>query len=466
MPQASPRFGTTFTRSAATSGSPETTATTHELARVLRLRDVILIVVGTVIGSGIFLVPGGVLRDSGGDVGLALLVWIVGGALSLLGALTYAELGAMNPRAGGLYVYLRDAFGPLPAFLYGWALFFVIGSGSIATLSAAFARYIQQFVVLSAPGAKLVSLATILVVTLVNVWGTRRGAVVQNWSTAIKVGALLLLSALLLTTGNGLAAAPVRVLATPLSSQLLRGMAVAMVAVLWAYEGWHYVTFSAGEIVEPQRIFARGIIAGTAAIIVIYLLANLGYLAALGPAGVAQSNRVAADAVTTLFGGTWGRLVAIPILVSIFGAANGIALTAPRVFYAMARDGLFFRKLAEVHPRFGTPAVAILAGSAWTMVLAGSGTFEQLLTYVVFTGWAFYALAAATIFVYRRRLPHAARPFRVPGYPLTPALFIVAASGIVVSTLVSRPTQALLGIGIILLGMPAYWWWRRSNRAA
>jgi len=435
MPPISPRFSTTFTGSAATSPSPETTAPTRELARVLRLPDVILIVVGTVIGSGIFLVPGGVLRDSGGDVGLALLVWIVGGVLSLLGALTYAELGAMNPRAGGLYVYLRDAFGPLPAFLYGWALFFVIGSGSIATLSAAFARYIQQFVVLSALSAKLVSLAVILVVAGVNVRGTRHGAVVQNWSTAIKVGALLLLSALLLATGSGLAGTQVRVLTTPLTTELLRGIAVAMVAVLWAYEGWQYVTFSAGEIVEPQRVFVRGIVAGTLAIVAIYLLANLGYLAA------------------------------IPILVSIFGAANGIALTAPRVFYAMARDGLFFRKLAEVHPRFGTPAVAILAGSAWTMVLAGSGTFEQLLTYVVFTGWAFYGLAAASIFVYRR-LPQAARPFRVPGYPVTPLLFIAASGGIVVSTLVSRPTQALLGIGIILLGMPAYWWWRRSNRAA
>ncbi len=237
-----------------TAATPGSTAPTRELARVLRLPDVILIVVGTVIGSGIFLVPGGVLRDSGGDVGLALLVWIVGGVLSLLGALTYAELGAMNPRAGGLYVYLRDAFGPLPAFLYGWALFFVIGSGSIATLSAAFARYLQQFVVLSALSAKLVSLAVILVVGGVNVRGTRQGAVVQNWSTAIKVGALLLLSALLLATGSGLASTQVRVLTTPLTTELLRGIAVAMVAVLWAYEGWQYVTFSAGEIVEPQRV--------------------------------------------------------------------------------------------------------------------------------------------------------------------------------------------------------------------
>jgi len=463
MPPISPRFSTTFTGSAATSPSPETTATTRELARVLRLPDVILIVVGTVIGSGIFLVPGGVLRDSGGDVGVALLVWIVGGVLSLLGALTYAELGAMNPQAGGLYVYLRDAFGPLPAFLYGWALFFVIGSGSIATLAAAFPRYVQQFVVLDALGTKLVSLATIVVVTAVNVRGTRHGAVVQNWSTGIKVAALLLLSALLLLEGKGLTGPNVRVLATPPSAELLSGAAVAIVAVLWAYEGWQYVTFSAGEIVEPQRIFARGIVVGTIAIVAIYLFANLAYLAALGPDRVTQSNRVAADAATTLFGETWGRLVAIPILVSIFGAANGIALTAPRVFYAMARDGLFFRRLAEVHPRFGTPAVAILAGGAWTMVLAGSGTFEQLLTYVVFTGWAFYALAAASIFVYRRRLPHAARPFRVPGYPLTPLFFIAASAGIVVSTLVSRPTQALLGLGIIFLGMPAYWWWRRST---
>lgn len=428
---------------------------TRDLARILRLPDVILIVVGTVIGSGIFLVPGSVLRDAGGDVGLALLVWVVGGVLSLLGALTYAELGSMNPRAGGLYVYLRDAFGPLPAFLYGWALFFVIGSGSIATLAAAFARYVQQFVVLDTLGTKLVSLATIVVVTAVNVRGTRHGAVVQNWSTGIKVGALLLLSALLLLQGSALPGATVRVPATP-------GLAVAMVAVLWAYEGWHYVTFSAGEIVEPQRVFARGIVVGTAAIVAIYLLANLGYLAALGPAGVVQSNRVAADAVTMLFGETWGRLVAIPILVSIFGAANGIALTAPRVFYAMARDRLFFSKLAEVHPRFGTPAVAIIAGSAWTLVLAASGSFEQLLTYVVFTGWAFYALAAASIFVYRRRRPDALRPFRVPGYPLTPLIFIAAAGGIVVSTLVSRPGQALLGLGIIFLGLPAYWWWRRS----
>ena len=437
------------------------TPPTRDLARVLRFPDLIFIVIGTVIGSGIFLVPGGVLRESGGDVGIALLVWLVGGILSLLGALTYGELGAMDPQAGGLYVYLRDSFGRLPAFLYGWALFFVIGSGSVATLAAAFARYVQQFVPLGPWSAKLVAVGMIAVVAAVNVRGTRRGADVQNWSTAIKTVALLLLSALLLLGGRRLGDPDIAVFTTPVTGELLAGAGVALVAVLWAYEGWHYVTFSAGETVNPQRDFARGIVSGTAIVIVVYLLANLAYIAALGPAGVMQSTRVAADAVNTLFGNPWGQLVTIPILISIFGAANGIALTEPRVFYAMARDGVFFQTLARVHPRFGTPALAIIASAAWSAVLALTGTFEQLLTYVVFAGWAFYALAAASIFVYRRRRPDAPRPFRTPGYPVTPVVFIVVSAAIVLNTLVAQPAQALLGLGIILLGTPAYLWWNR-----
>jgi APA family basic amino acid/polyamine antiporter len=390
-------------------------------------------------------------------------VWLIGGVLSLLGALTYGELGALKPEAGGLYVYLRDTFGRLPAFLYGWALFFVIGSGSVATLGAAFARYVQEFIPLGTGAAKLVAIAMIALVAWVNVRGTRRGADVQNWSTGVKVGALLLVSVLILMAGSGFRGAEVRVFDTPLSGQILSGAGVAVVAVLWAYEGWHYVTFSAGETIDPQRNFARGIVVGTIAVVVVYLLANIGYVAALGPAGVAQSTRVAADAVSSLFGEGWGRLVTIPILVSIFGAANGIALTEPRVFYAMARDGLFFQKLAEVHPRFGTPAFAILASAAWSMVLAASGTFEQLLTYVVFAGWAFYALAAASVFVYRRKHPDLPRPFRVPGYPVTPIVFIAVSTVIVLNTLISQPVQALLGLGIILIGTPAYLWWSRSG---
>ena len=436
-----------------------------DLARVLRLSDLLLIVVGTVIGSGIFLVPGNVLNSARGDVGVALLIWALGGVLSLLGALSFGELGAMEPEAGGIYVYLRQAYGPLVAFLYGWAMFFVIGSGSIATLAVAFGtRYLPQLVNLGPVAGKAVAVVVIAAVAAVNVRGTRQGATVQNWSTAIKVGALLLMSVALLARGHGWGG-EVRFLDTPLNGTLLAGAGVGMIGVLWAYEGWQYVTFSAGEAVNPQRTFPRGIVLGTLLVVGIYLLANVSYVAALGAEGVGTSKRVAADALGRLFGTGWGSVITIPILISILGAANGLTLTTPRVFYAMARDGLFFGKLAEVHPRFGTPAVAVIAGSAWAMVLAVSGTFEQLYTYVVLSSWIFFVLGAAALFLYRRRRPDAPRPFRTPGYPVTPALFILAAVAVVVNTLAAKPTQGAIELAILATGVPAYFIWRRRSAA-
>jgi basic amino acid/polyamine antiporter, APA family len=233
-----------------------------------------------------------------------------------------------------------------------------------------------------------------------------------------------------------------------------------MIAVLWAYEGWQYVTFSAGEAIDPQRNFPRGIVAGTAMVIGLYMLANVGYVAALGAGGVMQSNRVAAEAMATHFGNAAGKAIAAVILVSIFSAANGLTLTAPRMYYAMARDGVFFQRLAEVSPRFGTPAVAIVAGSVWAMLLAVTGTFEQLLTYVVFISWVFFALAAMAIFAYRRREPNAPRPFRTPGYPVTPVLFILSALAIVLNTLITQPQRGLIGLGGVALGIPIYFFWR------
>lgn len=438
---------------------------TSTLQRTLGLRDLILIVVGTVIGSGIFIVPGAVLRQTGGEIGPALLVWLIAGILSLLGALTYGELGAADPEAGGLYIYLRDAFGPLPAFLYGWTLFFVISSGSVATLAVAFTAYLDELVPLGAAAARIVAILMIAAVAAINVRGTREGASVQNWTTAFKVGAILLMSVLLLAFGTGFAGSRDSLWPQTLSLPLLSGVGLAMIGVLWAYEGWQYVTFSAGETIDPQRTFPRGIIIGTVVLIAIYLLANIAYIAALGPAAAAQSDSIAADAVSALMGPTAGKLIAVAILVSMFSAANGITLTAPRVYFAMANDGIFFRKLAEVHPRFGTPAFAIVASSAWAMLLAATGTFEQLLTYVVFAGWIFYALGAMSIFVYRRRRPDAPRPFRVPGYPWTPLLFVAAAAAIVLNTLFAQPERALLGIGVVLLGTPAFYLWRRRRRA-
>ena len=380
--------------------------------------------------------------------------------LSLLGALSFGELGAMEPEAGGIYVYLREAYGPLVAFLYGWAMFFVIGSGSIATLAVAFGtRYLPQLVNLGPVAGKAVAVVVIAAVAAVNVRGTRQGATVQNWSTAIKVGALLLMSVALLARGHGWGG-EVRLLDTPLNGTLLAGAGVGMIGVLWAYEGWQYVTFSAGEAMNPQRTFPRGIVLGTLLVVGIYLLANVSYVAALGAEGVGTSKRVAADALGRLFGTGWGSVITIPILISILGAANGLTLTTPRVFYAMARDGLFFGKLAEVHPRFGTPAVAVIAGSAWAMVLAVSGTFEQLYTYVVLSSWIFFVLGAAALFLYRRRRPDAPRPFRTPGYPVTPALFTV-----VVNTLAAKPTQGAIELAILATGVPAYFIWRRRSAA-
>jgi APA family basic amino acid/polyamine antiporter len=434
------------------------------LARILSLRDLTLIVIGTVIGSGIFLVPGSVLRQVDGHIGPMLLVWVVGGVLSVLGALTYAELGAMDPTAGGLYVYLRRAFGPLTAFLYGWTFFLVIGSGSAATLAVASTSYLQEFVAVGIVGQKLCAILLLAIVAAINVASTRGSANVQNWSTGIKVGALLVMSVVLLAAGRGFGDSADTVWPRTIAPSFLSSMGLSMIGVLWAYEGWQYVTFSAGEAIDPQRTFPRAIVAGTLALIGIYVFANVGYLAALGPRGVAASDRVAAEAVQAIVGPSAAKLVAAAILVSIFSATNGLTITSPRVYYAMAKDDLFFRKLADVHPRFGTPALAVIAGTVWAMVLAATGTFEQLLTYVVFVGWIFYALGAACVFVLRRREPTKARPFRVPGYPWTPLAFILAAVALVANTIATQPARAAIGIGVVLLGVPVYAAWRSLGR--
>jgi len=435
-------------------------STTTGLRRTLSLRDLIFIGVGTVIGSGIFLTPGAVVRSAGSG-GVALLAWILGGVLSLLGALTFAELGASNPDSGGLYAYIRDAFGPLPAFLYGWTMFLVIGSGSLATLAAAFPRYVDVFVTLTPAAAAAVSIGMIAVVTLINVRSTRQSADVQAAATSLKAGVIVLLSLLLLVlSGPGTHAAvwwPGRFSLATVSAGV-----TGMIGVLWAYEGWQYVTFSAGETVDPQRAFARGIVIGTAALIGIYVFANIGYFAALGIDGVAASNRVASDAAGVVLGSAAARVVALVILVSIFSAANGMMLTLPRLFFAMARDGVFFRRLGAVHPRFGTPAAAIAGTSLWSAVLVLSGSFEQLFTYVVFMSWLWFALAALAIFVFRRRAGPPS-PFRTPGYPATPILFVLAALLIVVNTIAARPVQSLVGLVLAVAGVPAYFTWRTNG---
>ena len=434
------------------------------LARTLGTRDLTLLVVGNVIGSGIFLVPSSVLAQSGESVPIATAVWLVGGILSLLGALSYGELGAMEStgNGGGLYAFIRDGFGPFPAFLYGWTLFFVIGAGTIATLAVAAANYMTQFVPMSGMQKSVVACALILLMMVINVRGTRESATVQNVATGIKVLAILAMSAALFVLGKGSSLPVVAHTVTPASAS---GVGLSIISVLWAYEGWQYVTFVSAEAKDPQKSLPRAIAYGTLLLIAIYLIANFAYLAALGPARVAASERVAGEAIATVMGPAAGWLIAAAIIVSMYSAAHATVITVPRVYFAMARDGLFFQRLTEVHPKFGTPAIAIITSCTWALVLALTGTFEQLLTYVVFIGWIFYAMGAAAVIALRIKRPDAVRPFRVPGYPVTPLLFVLAAVVIVGNTVWSQPKQALIGIAVVMAGAPAYMIWQRRLKA-
>lgn len=438
-----------------------------ELIRTLRLRDLVFLIIGSVIGSGIFLVPGTILRQVNHSVGVSSLVWIAGGTLSLLGALSYAELAAMRPKAGGLYVYIREGFGPLPAFLYGWSMFLAIASGTIASLAVAFSTYLGAVVPLTPLAGKAVAVAVVVVITIVNVWGTRHSSDLQNWTSFAKVGLIFVICAILLFLGRGYSGILPALWTEPLSGSLLSRFGLAMIAVLWAYEGWQFVTYCAGETIEPQKNFPRALGSSVLFLAAVYLLANLGYLAALGPVRAAQSDTIAATSISAVLGTSAAKLVALTILVSVFSAINSVVLTAPRVFYAMAADGLFFRRLAEVHPRFRTPASAILVLGAWSAVLSCMGAFQELVNYTMFVAWIFYGLGAASVFAYRKKFPDLPRPYFVPGYPWTPLLFVVAAAALVVNVVFSTPKNAAVGLTIVALGLPAYYVWRtrRTSRA-
>src|SRR5579872_6384591 len=439
------------------------------LSRTLRPRDLLLLFIGSVIGSGIFLTPGLILRQLNGSVGAALSVWVVGGVLSLLGALTYAELSASHPEAGGLYVFIRDGFGRIPAFLYGWSLFLVIASGTIAALSHAFTRYLAEIIPIPTAALTPIAVLMIAIVTAVNVWGTRKSSDLQNWTTLIKALAVVVLSAVLLALGHHAHELPVALPATQHGSALFSAFGLAMIAVLWAYEGWQFGTYSAGEVIDPQKSFPRAFLIGSLLLVALYLVANVAYLIALGPAAATASDAIAATAASSVLGPWAGKFIALTILISVFSSTNSVILTAPRVFYAMANDNLFFKKLAEVHPRFQTPAAAIVALGVWSAVLACAGKFADLIGGVIFIGWIFYGLGAAAIFPLRRAGKDMAIPYRVPGYPWTPLLFVLAATAIVANAIIlafydpASFQHIVVAIILFLLGLPAYAFWRRHS---
>ena len=432
------------------------------LPRALGFYASTAIVVGTIIGSGIFLVPHNVALHVG-SVRALFLVWVVGGILSLAGALSMAELGTAMPEAGGVYVYLRQAYGKPFAFLFGWASLLVINSGTIATLAAAFGIYSSSFLPLTPLQQKLAGAAVITIFTVVNVLGVRKGAAAQLIFTVAKLSGLAIIMGFAFFSRHVTPVAAAGVLPTPHTTVASWG--VALIGVLWAYEGWHLLSFNAGEVKNPSRVLPRSYLLGTSLVIVVYLLANLAYLRVLPLPALAEYPRVATKAMEVLAGPGGASFVAALILCSIVGSLNGNILGGPRVYFAMARDGVFFPSVGRVHPRFQTPALAIWIQGTWSIVLVASGTFEQLYTYVISTGWIFYGAAVFAVIILRRRMPELARPYRVWGYPVLPIVFSLAAFAIVINVLMTKPHESLIGFGIVLAGIPIYLVWKLLTKA-
>jgi APA family basic amino acid/polyamine antiporter len=432
--------------------------TRASLQRELNVLDGIAIVAGTIIGSAIFIIPSSIAAKLPSPT-VVITAWIAGGILSLFGALSLGELGSAYPGAGGIYIYLREAFGSLPAFLYGWGLLSMIHSGSIAALSVGFSIYAARIFILGSMGQKLVSVSCIALLTIINCFGVRPGKLVQNILAIIKVGALLLMVAALLVTGRHTIVP--RAPKTGFTFGLVQ-FGTALTAILWAYEGWHVVSFTAGEMKRPKRDLPLALFYGTLLITAIYLLANVSYYFVLSPSEIRDSSAVAASALSKVYGAPSVQFLSVLILISVLGAMNGMVLTGPRVYYAMAKDGLFFGRFTKTG-KYGTPLFALLTQGLWAMILAWSGTYEQLFTYVIFMAWLFYGMTVAGVVILRRKDPNRERPFKVPLYPLIPIVFCIAAAAIAMDMIFAAPGRAAIGITLILTGVPIYVVFQRLN---
>jgi APA family basic amino acid/polyamine antiporter len=427
------------------------------------------IVVGTMIGSGIFLVPHQMILHVGAP-GVVFLAWVFGGMLSLFGALTYAELSSAMPEAGGEYVYLREAYGPLWGFLYGWTQLAVAKSGSIASIATGFFLYLAGFLpALERPVwtassgfairyGQLGAIALIVGLATVNYLGVRFGGGVQVAVTAAKLGLIAAIIAIGLGAGGGDAA---NLAGRTAATGGMSGFFAAVVAALWAYDGWNNVSMVSSEVRNPKRNLPLALIAGVAAVMGIYLLVNLAYFYVLSPAEAAANNRVAAEMMRRVFGGWGAAAVSVAAMISIFAALNGSILAGARVPYAMGRDGLFFRAVGRVHPAYRTPGVSIVLMNAWASLLVLSGSFELLYTCVIFASLILYGMTGAAVIVLRRKRPEMARPYSVVGYPWVPVLFVLGCAATITSTLRQSPWESVGGLALIALGLPLYFHWRR-----
>jgi APA family basic amino acid/polyamine antiporter len=426
--------------------------------RSLKLPQATALVVGTILGASVF-VQASEVTEHVPRIWAVLLAWSVSGVLTLFGALACAELASAFPRTGGVYVFLKETYSPVAGFLWGWAMFWVMHSGIIAAMATVFGRYAGFFVPLSDRGIRAVAVSAILGISALNYVGVKRGSAVQTAFTITKVAAVALIVVVGFAVGSRLpdhfqqGAA----LASPVGPS---GFLLALVAGLFAFGGWHVVTYTAEETVQPERTIPRALALGIVVVTVCYVALNAVYFYVLPLEQVEKSTRVAADAATTLLGAPGGAAISALVMFSVFGAMTGSMLAAPRVYFAMARDGLLFRWMGDIHPRFRTPHRAIVLQAIWSSALVWSGTYRQLFTRVIFTEWIFFALMAGGIFLLRRRAGYAPA-YRVWGYPWVPAVFVAASTAIVVNRLVSEPVDSAAGLALVGLGVPAYSLWAR-----
>jgi APA family basic amino acid/polyamine antiporter len=458
-----------------TAPTPTAPAAERQLVRAIGLGGATLLVIGNVIGSGIFLTTGIMVQELPSTT-LVLAAWAAGGLLAMAGGLTYAEMGSMYPRSGGLYVFLSEAYGPACGFLFGWACLLVILTGSVATVAVGFAEYFSYFfpslgtanVLFTLPmpwgmwsisAGQLVAAGSIAVITAINYVGVRQGSLTNTILTVAKVGALVAIPLLAIAF---LRVDPVFTPAVPASAlRPLASFGVIMIAVMWTYEGWYYVAFSAGEIKDAARNVPRALIYGTLALTTIYVVVNIAYFYTLTLEEMSGVTRVAEAAVTALVGPVGAALVAGTVVISTFGCNVAGVLASSRTCFAMAADGRFFPATARVHPVYHTPHIALLVTSAWSAFLTLTGGYETLFTYVTFASVLFGTLGGAAIFVLRTRRPDVPRPYRALGYPIIPALYMLGSFALVWNTLMERPVASIAGLGLVAAGLPFYRHWAR-----
>jgi APA family basic amino acid/polyamine antiporter len=431
---------------------------TSRLLRAIRLPHATAMVVGTIIGASIFVQPSEVTSQVH-SVGFVILVWLASGLVTLIGSLVCAELASTFTRTGGVYVYLSESFHPALGFLWGWAMFLTMHSGIIAAIATVFARYLGYFVPLGTAGSRVVAIAVIVALSAVNYVGVKHGTRVQTAFTVVKLAAVVFIIGLGVVLGGRVDEHFVG--SATVTGESLGGFLRAMVAGLFTYGGWHMVTYSSEETVDPAKTIPRALLIGTVLVTFVYMAMNAAYLYVLPLDQVAGSQRVAADFADRLLGSGGGGATSAIVLVSTFGALTGIILAGPRVYYAMAQDGLLFRWLGEVHPRYATPHRAIVLQAVWASLLVATGTFRALFTRVVYTEWLFFGLMAVGLMLLRRR--GVARQYSIWGYPVLPLVFVVSSFAVVINTMLSEPRDAVIGLGLVLVGLPVYAIWGRAR---